>query len=197
MQQPSQRVIDTLRLPYIQQYINNNKFELMYDILAFGEASPLRSGREIGQLTQLLLASDIDPLENMSSIPGYFLFGSGISTFKVPKHIEIIQEQAFGKCYNLEEVILEGNLQGIHSEAFFQCSNIQRIVLGSNILHIGDRAFSAIPRGAEIIYKGTVEELNNIFISRLAFPAQVIIHCTDGDAGKGSPLSTNSWEKIS
>ena len=130
----------------------------------------------------------------MTYIPRHYLFGTGISTFRVPKHIEIIQEQAFGKCYNLQEVVLEGNLQGIYSEAFFQCSNIQRIVLGSNVLHIGDRAFINIPRGTDIIYRGSIEELNNIFTSRSAFPIGATIKCTDGTVKKD--ILQDTWKEV-
>ena len=185
---PSDPLIKFLSTSKIQRFINSGEFESLYQ-----EAKLTVAASDISTLTALLLESGIDPLEDMSSIPRYFLFGSGISTFKVPKHIEIIQEQAFGKCYNLEEVILEGNLQGIHSEAFFQCSNIQRIVLGSNILHIGDRAFSAIPKGTNITYRGTVEELNNIFISKSAFPIRATIECTDGTAKRDT--FSGRWEK--
>ena len=173
--QTSDSLIAFLRLPEIQHFIDSNSFEELYRAVR-----PNLVKEDISALTSLLLEAGIDPLEYMTCIPRYYLFGTGIYTFRVPKHIDIIQEQAFGKCYYLQEVVLEGNLQGIYSEAFFQCSNIQRIVLGSNVLHIGDRAFGNIPRGIDIIYKGSMRELDNIFISKSAFPVGATVKCTDG-----------------
>ena len=127
MQQPGQRVIDALRLPYIQQYINNNKFELMYDILTSGEASPLRSGRDIGQLTQLLLASDIDPLKYMTKIPAYYLCTADIENVSVSEHIEKIGMAAFAECVHLKSVDVY-NVTSIDSTAFHNCHSLKKII---------------------------------------------------------------------
>lgn len=137
MQRPNQRVIDALRIPYIQNYINEGKFELLYDILTNGEFSPLRSGRDISQLTQLLLASGIDPLKDTTKIPAYYLCTADIESAAVPEHIKEISMAAFSDCANLKSIDVH-NVTSIDSTAFMNCYNLKKIICS----HTKDKAIT-------------------------------------------------------
>ena len=56
-----------------------------------------------------------------------FAPNSGETTFTIPSDIQVISNQAFKGCTNLESVMIHGDLFSIGSNAFYGCSNLSAI----------------------------------------------------------------------
>lgn len=81
----------------------------------------------IGEITEMLLKAGIDPLDELDYIPENYLAGASIKEFKVPGHIEIIEEDAFNACYQLESIYFPASLELVKFRAFRNCKSLQDI----------------------------------------------------------------------
>ena len=63
------------------------------------------------------------------------------STFEIPNNIEIIGDQAFRDCTNLQSIIIPDNVTKIGKGSFWNCTNLKSINLPDNITIIEDYAF--------------------------------------------------------
>lgn len=82
------------------------------------------------------------------------------ASYKVPKGIRYIADQAFAECLELEEVTLsEEPSVGIGDEAFRGCTNLRRANLGSTVNFIGSYAFLGCDGLSEITIPETVHDL--------------------------------------
>lgn len=116
---------------------------------------------EIGDLTQAFLEADVDPLENMTTVPNYYLYAIPIKSLIIPDNIKVISECAFQYCRDLTEVYLPDNLTEIRSYAFSVCSKLKTLY-----------------------YNRTKEEWNNIFLQALwddKHPLGRVVLCSDGE----------------
>ena len=94
--------------------IDNNDWEAVYNNLL-----QQFTGRRVGLFTEKILACGINPLDWLSYIPNYYLWGAtDISQFKVPDNIVYIGEHAF------------------------ENSSIKDLYLGIGLRHIGEGAVS-------------------------------------------------------
>lgn len=98
--------------------------------------SPRRS-----ELTEILLAADIDVFSQMTVIPTGFCSRSDIETISIPAPIKRIKEFAFKGCSNLKSITLPNTLEYIGTEAFSFCSELKSIVIPDNVKTIDDTAF--------------------------------------------------------
>lgn len=63
---------------------------------------------------------------------GYGAFEySSIKRIVIPKTVCVIDHYAFNNCYNLSEVIIEGDLDYLGSHAFTYCTNLKRITFNT------------------------------------------------------------------
>lgn len=93
----------------------------------------------------------------------------------IPDSVKIIGNSALD---NTDFDILDlKNVESVLTNAFNN-SFINKLILNNTITNIGNHAFYHIKN---VIYKGTIEEWNNIYISSTAFRTGTIIHCVDGD----------------
>ena len=196
----SDKLKDFLNDPKIQDLINDNKWEEVYKYY-WEEFKPIIKN----ELTLLLFAIDINPLDYMDYIPKLYLAGIEITKFTIPQHIRSIGGGAFSNCHNLAHINIPNNVTYIENGAFSTCTSLKNIIIPDSVIELDGWVFSScssltsltlgknlkrisgwhILRGTRvksINYNNTMENWKKIEIninnSKLY---SCIIHCTDGD----------------
>ena len=132
--------------------IEENRFKELYII---AEVDP---DLEVYDLTTLLYAAEIDPLQYLDYIPSGFMSG----TFdKEPEVIDLsylprikhIEGEAFAYNLDLKEIILPPNLETIASAAFLT-SGLKKIVIPKSVKAIGGAAFMDCKYLSEVVIEG-------------------------------------------
>jgi hypothetical protein len=128
-----------------QEEIDNNEWSKLYTATKWeGHFN------QIGQFTEALLDCGIDPLLNLTYIPGFYLLG----------------------CTHPHEIVVPETITAIHTFAFYNAGYLKRIYLPNTITRIARESFknaSAQLNGElEIIYDGTVAEWHSINIDSYA-----------------------------
>ena len=60
-----------------------------------------------------------------------------------PSSLKIVDVASFSECYNLKEIVFQGDqLEYIHPLAFYACKNLKEVVLPKSVKEIGCEAFS-------------------------------------------------------
>ena len=85
----SEQLKKLLAKPEIQKALKNSDFETLYI-----ETWKRTSYSTIGEVTQLLINLNINPLDHLSSIPRGFLTNTSIKHIDIPDHITSIDEFA-------------------------------------------------------------------------------------------------------
>ena len=190
---------------FIEKYINDidaNNWKKVYD-LANVELDMV----SVGQLTEMLLDSGINPSFWMEDIPNNFLCNSiKVKSIFIPDNVywigkrafyssrlkqldlsntsvQRIESEAFQYCDNLEKIVFSDNLQRIDVRAFNRCGFLKEINLPKSIELIQFNAFSECYSLESIIYEGTSEQLKkNVMIANNAFwdCEAEYIKCADG-----------------
>lgn len=119
---------NVLKEPRLQDMINENNYSQLYSQLT----KLVQLNYTIGELTELLLAIDINPLDYMDHIPRYYLAWTKISHFNIPKHITSIDNYAFLYCRSLKSIIIPNNVTQIGYQAFGECNALTSITFGKN-----------------------------------------------------------------
>ena len=148
----------------IQKLINNNQFNLLYSF-ATDTFSPYIV-HHIRELTEILYASDINPLHYMNKIPNYYLYESDIKEFIIPDNIKIIGAESFMNNFSLQSIEIPDSVERIGEYAFYGCP-LTHLVIGKGIKTIGRYAFNVPIIGNEntdIVYNGTKDQFNKISI---------------------------------
>lgn len=156
-------------------------------------------------LTETFLSAGINPtLYFKNTIPAFYAQGlESIKILNIPDNITIIEQEAFGKCTNLEGICFSENLHIIGICAFAECECLTKVRIPDSTLTIGYCAFKdckglenvSIGKNTHIAYntfegcwslhniefRGTVKELEKLNIAPyLKFSAPVkTITCTD------------------
>lgn len=197
MDRISSELKEFLNNKYIQQAINNNDWEEVY------ENANNYSNLVTSELTQLLISTGIDPLAYMGYVPEYYLYGSKITNFKISDNIKTIKFNAFAYCNNLKSMVFPTNLEVIDNGAFYSCESLDNIFIPNSVISIGKSTFGycdslktlSIGNGVryinarafiecpvtEIEYRGTVNEWQQVDIEDNTILYKVIIHCIDGN----------------
>lgn len=135
---------ELLKIPKIRKYLNNNKFEQIYQGFRDGTFSLDGNSLSVsieGEFTELLYKAGIDPLKYMKEVPNYFGYEAEFKYISIPDNIETIGELAFAKCKLLTKVDFPKNLKYINMDAFSNCINLKNLKLPQNIKRIERRAF--------------------------------------------------------
>ena len=196
----SDRLKDFLNRSKIQDLINDNKWSEVYKYY-WEEFKPIIKN----ELTLLLFAIDINPLDYMDYIPKLYLAGIEITKFTIPQHIRSIGSGAFSNCHNLVHINIPNNVIYIEDGVFTGCDSLKNIIIPDSVIELDGWVFSGcssltsltlgknlrrisdwdILRGTKvksINYNNTMENWKKIEIninnSKLY---KCIIHCTDGD----------------
>lgn len=98
--------------------------------------------RIVSELTQLLLASGIDPLKYIDYIPDCYLCDSeDIINFKIPNNITSIGDWAFIGCTSLTSITIPNQVNYIGNSVFLYCTSLKEIIIGNGIDTIPQYAF--------------------------------------------------------
>lgn len=155
-------------------FIDNNEFDRVYTHIW----SYIESLEDIGDFTAVLLKSEIDPLQHMTSVPQGYLFGQKIKKITIPAHVENIYRRAFAYCEVTEVTVSEG-CRTLHDDAFYGCFNLHTIFIPSTVQEFGDGCFGASMLKT-VFYNGTYQQWQNIIKGQDVFPDVIQVHCTDG-----------------
>ena len=111
-----------LAKPEIQKALKNSDFETLYR-----ETWKRTSYSAIGEVTQLLINLNINPLDHLSFIPIGFLTNTSIKHLDIPDHITSIDEFAFAHCSSLTSITIPNSVTSIGNSAFGYCSKLNDI----------------------------------------------------------------------
>ena len=108
-----------------------------------------------------------------------FYYSSTVKKINVPSTVEIIDDAAFHRCYNLESVVFEENskLSSIGDDAFLFCDKLAFINIPDGVENIGGEAFRSCFSLYEII-----------------LPDEILHIGVDAFTGTGYYLDGNNWE---
>ena len=198
----SSHVNKLLSKKFVQDLINNNQFEKLYAYLP----DKVSDISYIGELTQLLLAADVNPLDNLDYIPEKYLIKSKIANFKIPDNIktikfmafaycndlksiqfpaglEVIGDGAFYNCKSLDNIIIPGNVKIIEQDAFRYCDSLKNVTIEKGVQEIGKNVFNACLHLQYITYTGTIKDLKKMNIDFSSLLNSINIKCIDGEIG--------------
>ena len=137
------------------ELIENDDFNMLYNLACANEDE-----FEIGELTRILYAIGIDPLQKMVSVPSYYLYYTkkdwSFEKFKIPSNIIELEDYSFGLSCRIKELILPTSIKAIG-----------RIIFDN----------SAIDK---VSYEGTIAEFRRILISYESQYEGFKINCTNG-----------------
>lgn len=137
------------------EYIENNAFDALYDMLPAGP-SP-------NELTDILLAADIDPITHFDRyLPSFYASGLSIKEIEIPRNIYQIGDFAFHGCAELEKVDIELGVEAIREGAFAYCYNLKEVNLPSSITYLQSGCFADCPNLKNVYYHGTMEQFSKV-----------------------------------
>ncbi len=130
--------------------------------------------------------------------------------------VTAIGSYAFYKCYDLEGIVIPNSVTSIGSSAFSDCSGLTSITIPDSVTSIGDRAFcncdglTSVTIGSgvtsirfdafrgccgltSIIYKGTVDDWQDVEKGEYwdSGTSDYIVTCTDGTVSKRGNVTRN------
>lgn len=111
--------------------IDNNEFSKLY-----------KQAPEPEELTDVLLASEINPLDYMTEVPNYYACNSSIQSITLPEHVQNIGRQSFAWCKNLTDVEFSSSIYYIGEEAFLGCSSLKHIGLPDHLMYVSLGSFA-------------------------------------------------------
>lgn len=139
------------------ELIDNNKFDELYDrdIVDWSNVS-------IREVTDVLLAAGIDPLQYLTSIPVRYQDSSCHShrNIVIPSNVKTIGGGAF-RYLDVQSVTIEEGCTHIHRYAFADNPFLTVIHLPHSLTKIYTRVFQRSPI-EKLYYNGTLEEFRNI-----------------------------------
>lgn len=139
---------------------------------------------DVFQLKNVLLASDIDPLETLTVIPQYYFHGEHLLTsFTCKPQVTIIEASAFygsglrqidlsnvfelgsssfANCKQLQEVYLPDTVQKIFPCCFESDFHLERLSMGKYIKILDNHVFADCVRLKHISFRGSTQEWDNL-----------------------------------
>lgn len=133
-----------------------NSFYLkLYKLTNRGELKPSL----IGTISQLLLESQINPVESLNRIPPYFLCNSQINQFICPSNVKTISKGAFLECKALTSITFNEDLQSVDYRAFAWCANLKSITLPTNLSYLDKEVFLNCISLSKVTLPSNLEEI--------------------------------------
>ena len=121
MTELSQKLENFITREDVLEALDNNDFAYVYS-----EYAAISNMLDIRELTTLLLLSGFDPLQYMSIVPDFFLYGKlqpdiapQIKDFYIPSTIKEIGYCSFKLCKNMEKIHLPRSLERINEEGLY------------------------------------------------------------------------------
>lgn len=103
--------------------------------------------------------------DGLTTIGAKTFKNSGIKIIEIPASVTTIEEEAFEKCFELEEVLFKGDIKEIQSSAFLDCKKLKKVELPSGLKTIGSMAFYGSGL-EEIIFNKEVTNIKGNAFSR-------------------------------
>lgn len=116
----SSKLIEFLCKPETQECIDRGDWKTLYKLV---------SSHVIGELTQLLYRTGLDPLTGLTRLPPFFLSETDIKSFTVPNGIKFMGYGVFGNCADLESISIPSSVIAIGDEAFTNCDNLKSVYI--------------------------------------------------------------------
>ena len=85
-----------------------------------------------------------------------------LETIEIPDSVTTIERFAFDGCTSLENIIIPDSVTSIGEGAFSYCNSLASIIIPDSVTSIGEDAFYGCDSLSNIVYKGTMEQWNNI-----------------------------------
>ena len=156
----SEKLRDFLLRNDVGKLFTDDDFESLYKKAAgISRSDPDRCF--VAELTQVLYAAKIDPLQYMDYIPGEFLRASDIKRFIIPDHIKRIGKSAFHACDALKDVDIPGSVKSIGSSAFSLCESLTSINIPDSAVSIGRYALYNCGGLTEVIIPDSVTSIGD------------------------------------
>lgn len=161
------------------EYIENNDFDALYNMLSKDIAYT-------NELTDLLLAADIDPISHFDGyLPRFYASGLPIKEIEIPGNIYQINDFAFYECSELEKVSIKMGVENIGEEAFADCYNLKEVTLPASITYLQTGCFSGCSNLKNIYYDGTIDQFAKVRLPVIGLINKGsdfdCIQCIDGD----------------
>lgn len=125
---------------FIRQNINlidQNNFEQLYT-----KATQRDVYANVGELTQVLISSGINPLEHMTRVPERFLSDSDVKEFQIPDNVTRIDGAAFSGCKLLGSITIPNSVTSVGQYAFGGCNALNNVLIPDSVTSIEPYAFS-------------------------------------------------------
>ena len=129
--------------------------------------------------------TDITIPNNVTSIGQYALYNCAnltSVTFDENSKLETIGFRSFASCGSLTRVALPNGLTGTNNESFKDCVNLTEVIISESVTAIGSATFSGCSSLTRIVFLGTMEQWNNMYIGpswNTNAPITEIV-CSDG-----------------
>ena len=162
----------------------------------------------ISQLIDLLNQAKLFSWDDLDMIPDGAFMSSDISSFDIPKNIEVIghkaffqsnvknmiipetvkeiQSYSFYNCLELEDVSIEG-AKFINAEAFAECPKLHHIKLPDTLIDLKYNVFKN-SKNLNIDFQGTKEDWYNLTLGepiKYFYKADILkVNCSDGSYEK-------------
>lgn len=165
-------------------YIENNDFLYIYNQLHFDVLAKRWEPEYTGEFTMALIEADINPLDSMGIVPGYYLCGDTLTTgMFLPKHIHKVEQCAFQDS-SLEEIDFGENTTRIEQCVCSGCNHLWRVVMHNKLEALNRELFYGCNELKEITFKGTKQEWYRIKKDqrwRNGAPNLSYVVCDDGE----------------
>ena len=132
----SPRLRKFLSEPKIQKALQESDFSTLYKKLQKTE-----NYDTIGNFTQLLISSNIDPLSYLDYMPIAFLAHTSVKSIDIPNHVTNISDWAFCDCESLTSITIPDSVTSIGGYAFDYCTSLESIIIPNSVTSIGEGAF--------------------------------------------------------
>ena len=93
-----------------------------------------------------------------------FSYCKNLTSITLPNSVTCIGDSAFSGCKSLTDITIPDSVMSIGNYAFENCENLTNITIPSSVTNIGQRAFQDCKNLAQVYYKGTANDWNNISI---------------------------------
>lgn len=112
--------------------------------------------------TNTLICANEDTLipSDVKVIDSYVFYNCGFTEFIVPEGVEVIKNNAFESCKNLEKLILPNTLKEIGDRCFYDAKKLKYIILPKTIEKIGNNLFLTYEN--KIYYSGSENDFMNV-----------------------------------
>lgn len=135
----------------LERYIFSNCSNLEKVIFSYGmEKVPDNACYDMDNLKQIVfedssgksITEETGEETTITEIGENAFYSTGIETLALPKGIEKIHSDAFGRCYKLTEIIFADTVEEIGYSAFSDCNALEELYLPENIKKLDNSAFS-------------------------------------------------------